>query len=89
MVEFADASIQDLSRSTQFLHFIRPSLRDKLVFAIEKPQPKDQSVVFHLVDRYITKDHKRTEENCSTFILSAEYILEHPYWKGIDNDTST
>lgn len=89
MVEFTDASILDLSRATQFLHHIKPSLRNKLVFAIEKAQPMDQNVVFHLVDRKVPEGHKRTEENCSIFMLSAEYILEHPYWKGIDNDTST
>ena len=88
MVEFADASILDLSRSTQFLHHIKPSLRDKLVFAIEKAQPMDQSVVFHLVDRKIPEGQKRTEDNCSIFILSAEYILEHPYWKGTGNDSN-
>lgn len=88
MVEFADASIHDLSRSTQFLHHIRPSLRDKLVFAIEKAQPMDQSVVFHLVDRKVPEGHKRTEENCSVFILSAQYILDHPFFKGTDNDES-
>lgn len=86
MVEFANASILDLSRSTQFLHHIKPSLRDKLVYAIEKAQPMDQSVVFHLIDRKIQEDEKRTEDNCSIFMLSAEYILEHPYWKSIDND---
>lgn len=89
MVEFADASILELSRATQFLHYIKPSLKDKLVFAIEKALPMDKNVVFHLVDRKVPDGHKRTEENCSIFMLSAEYILEHPYWKGIDNDKST
>lgn len=86
MPEFADASILDLSRSTQFLHHIKPSLRDKLVFAIEKAQPLDQSVVFHLVERNVPEGQKRTDEHCSIFILSAEYILEHPYWRKVYND---
>ena len=89
MVEFTDSSILDLSRVTQFLHQINPSLRDKLVFAIEKALPMDQSVVFHLVDRKIPEGQKRTEDNCSMFMLSTEYILEHPYWKGNSNDSST
>lgn len=88
MVEFANASILELLRSTQFLHHINPSLKDKLVFAIEKAQPMDQSVVFHLMDREIPEGQKRTEDNCSIFILSAEYILEHSYWKGIGNDSN-
>jgi hypothetical protein len=86
MIEFADSSILDLIRATQFLHYIKPSLRDKLIYALEKPHPSDRSVVFHLMDRKVPEGEKRTEENTSIFILSAEYILEHPFWKGTSND---
>jgi hypothetical protein len=86
MIEFADSSILDLIRATQFLHYIKPSLRDKLIYALEKPRPSDRSVVFHLMDRKVPEGEKRTEENTSIFILSAEYILEHPFWKGTSND---
>ena len=86
MVEYADASILELSRATQFLHSIKPSLRDKIVYAIEKAQPFDQSVVFHLVDRKVPEGVKRGEEHCSIFLLSSEYILEHPFFKGTEND---
>jgi hypothetical protein len=86
MVEFTEASVLDLVRATQFLHYIKPSLRDKLIYAMEKPQSMDRSVVFHLMDRKVPEGEKRTEENTSTFILSAEYILEHPFWKGTSND---
>ena len=86
MVEYASASVLELSRATQFLHSIKPSLRDRVVFAIEKTQPFDQSVVFHLVERKIPEGVKRGKEHCSVFLLSAEYILEHPFFKGDDND---
>lgn len=82
MVEFADTSVQDLVRMTQFLHHINPSLRDKLVYALEKAQPMDQSVVFHLMKRKVEEGETRSEDDNEIFILSAEYILEHPYWKG-------
>ncbi len=81
MTEFADASVLDLARATRFIHHIKPSLRDKLVFAIEKAQPMDQSVVFHLMKRKIEEGEKRSAEDNEIFMLSAEYILEHPYWK--------
>jgi len=86
MVDFADSSVDDLSRATQFLHHIKPNFRNKLVYGIEKPQPLDQSVVFHLMERKIPEGEKRTDEHKSIFILSAEYILEHPFWKGGKND---
>lgn len=82
MAELVDASPLDLARATQFIHYIRPSLRDKLVYGIEKAMPFDQSVVFHLTDRKKVEDKRET----SIFMLSAEYILEHPYWKGLKND---
>lgn len=86
MVEYADASMLELARATQFLHIVKPSLRNKLVYGIEKTQPFDQSVVFHLVDRKIPEGVKRSEEHCSIFMLSAEYILEHPFFKVDDDD---
>jgi hypothetical protein len=81
-IEFVDASVHDLSRATKFLHHIKPSLRDKLVFGIEKAMPFDQSVVFHLANRKKEDDVRET----SIFLLSAEYILDHPYWKGLSSD---
>lgn len=88
MVEFVDASILDLARATQFLHYIKPSLKDKLVYGIEKAKPFDRSVVFHLTDRK-SKDDKEDLNNSQLFILSAEYILDHPIWKGELGDGST
>jgi hypothetical protein len=89
MVEFADASVQDLINATQFLHYIKPSLRDKLVCAIEKAQPMDQNVVFHLIKRKVEEGEERSKDDIELFMLSAEYILNHPYWKGETNDKST
>ena len=86
MIEFANSSIYDLVRATQFLHHIRPSFRNKLVYAIEKPQPMDQNVAFHLIDRNVTEGETRSKEDDQIFLLSAEYILEHSYWKGQKND---
>jgi len=86
MVEYSDATTLELSRATQFLHLIKPALRDKIVYAIEKAQPFDQSVVFHLAYRKVQEGVKRSEEHYSIFMLSAEYILEHPFFKGDDND---
>ena len=78
MVEFVDASILDLAKSTEFLHHIRPSFRDKLVYGIRKPADTDRSIVFYLMSR--NSEEKRTEADVETFILSSEYILEHPFW---------
>jgi hypothetical protein len=86
MVDFADSSISDLARATQFLHHIKPTHRNKLVYGIEKPQPLDHSVVFHLIERKLPEGEKRTDEHKSVFIISAEYILEHSFWKGLAND---
>jgi len=80
-----DASALDLVAATQFLHHIKPSLCDKLVYAIEKAKPFDRSVVFHLTDR----KSKGDKENIELFILSAEYILEHPIWRESENDGTT
>ena len=77
MVEFVETSAPDLIRATEFLHHIKPSLRDKLVFRIEKAQPFDRSVVFHLSKH----DEDYDEKDDSLFILSVEYILTHSFWK--------
>lgn len=82
MIEYADSTIADLQQATNFIHHIKPSLRDKLVFAIEIPQPLDQSVVFHLMKRKVEEGEARSKEDNEIFLLSAEYILEHPFWKG-------
>lgn len=83
MVNFADASVYDLVRATKFLHHIRPSFSDKLVYSIEKYKPMDKNVVFHLIERNVEEDEKRSsEEDSEIFLLSAEYILQHPYWQG-------
>ncbi len=74
MVEFVETSLEDLIQSTQFLHDVKPSLRRKLVYALERPKPFDRSVVYHLID---IDDTSKTE----TCLLSAEYILEHPIWR--------
>lgn len=74
MVEFVEASVEDLVASTEFLHYIKPDLRDKLVIGIEKAQPLDQNVVFHLSKIGSKDEHE-------IFMLSAEYISEHPYFK--------
>jgi|LakMenEpi03Aug12_release.lakeMendotaPanAssembly.Ray.scaffolds.fasta_scaffold06276_24 hypothetical protein len=74
MVEFVDVAISDLVSVTKFLRSINPSFKDKLVVGIEKPQSMDRSVVFHL-------SSKEDVEEDIIFMLCAEYILEHPYWK--------
>lgn len=71
-VEFVETSVLDLVHSTEFLHRIKPSLTDKFVFGIEKAKPDDRSIVFHMIDRHREK---------TIIILSAQYMLEHEYWK--------
>jgi len=73
MVEFVDASVEDLVNATEFVHHLRPDFRDMIVMGIEKAQARDQNVVFHLSSR--KSDDKRL------FILAAEFITEHPYWQ--------
>lgn len=80
MVEFVDASILDLVKATEFLYYIKPSLKGKFVFGIEKAQPFDRSVVFHL--RSLNKDSVENEDEL--FILSSEYILTHSFWNGTE-----
>lgn len=81
MVEFAETSIEDLAKSTAFLHHIKPSLQDKLVYGIEKHKPLDRNVIFHLMPRNVKSGHV-TKDMLEVFMLSAEYIIEHSYWKG-------
>lgn len=76
MVEFADTTPEELVNVTFFLHAIKPSTRDMFVYGIEKAQPMDQSVVFHLVHR-----DKQQRDEKQTVILSAQYIIDHPFWK--------
>jgi len=78
-VEYAEASVIDLINTTEFLHHIKPSLRDKFVFGIEKAKPNGFNVVFHLVDRVVKEGSDQREK--TTFMLSAQYILDHEYWK--------
>ena len=78
--EFADTSVFDLARATGFIHYIIPSLKGKIVCAIEKSKPFDMNVVFHLKD--IKEDEAKDQtDNHSVLMLSAEYIIEHSYWK--------
>jgi hypothetical protein len=85
MVEFIDASIVDLVAATRFLHAIKPSLKNMLVYGIEKHKPEDRSIVFHLMNRE-SKDDEQDLKESFTFVLSSDYILEHPIWKGLKND---
>ena len=79
--EFADTTSNDLKRATDFIHFIRPALVDKIVYAIEKGKPTDVNVIFHLKNNK-EEDVETKTDNRSIFMLSAEYIIEHTYWKG-------
>lgn len=75
MVEFVDASVLDLVNVTRFIHYIKPSTKDMLVFAIEKYQPMDQSIVFHMKKR-----DPGADDDTQLLILSSEYVHSHPYW---------
>lgn len=76
MVKFVEMSIVDLVGITEFIHQIKPTTCDLFVFGIEKAQPLDQSVVFHMVH----KDQDRRDEK-QLVIISAQYITDHPFWK--------
>ena len=79
--EFAETTSKDLKKATDFIHYIRPALVDKIVYAIEKSKPFDMNVVFHL--KSTKEDEVETKtDNRSILMLSAEYIIEHTYWKG-------
>lgn len=86
MPEFVEVSILDLVRTTHFIHAINPKLQNMLAYAIEKPLPQDRSMVIHLMPRGIPESDI-TEDMCKTFIVSMEYIIEHPFWKGNSNAT--
>ncbi len=77
--KFAEASVLDLKRATDFIHYIKPAFKDSIVYAIEKSKPFDMNVVFHLMS---IKETDKQSENRSILMISAEYILEHAYWKG-------
>lgn len=76
MVEFVDASVEDLVNSTLFVHSIKPSLKNKMVVRIEKPKPEDRSIVFRMYSKGDVEEE--------LFILSADYILDHPFWNKSD-----
>lgn len=78
--EFAETTSRDLKKATDFIHFIRPTLVDKIVYAIEKGKPTDANVIFHLKSTKEDEAEAKTD-NRSIFMLSAEYIIEHTYWK--------
>lgn len=78
-IEFVDMSVLDLVNTNEFLHHVNPSLIDKFVFGIEKARPGDQNVVFHLIDLRASGKDKRLDK--TTFILSAQYIIDHEYWQ--------
>ena len=48
--KFAEASVLDLKRATDFIHYIKPAFKDSIVYAIEKSKPFDMNVVFHLMN---------------------------------------
>lgn len=78
--EFAETTKKDLKKATDFIHYIRPTLVDKIVYAIEKSKPLDMNVIFHL--KSTKEDNVEIQtDNRSILMLSAEYIIEHTYWK--------
>lgn len=78
--EFAETTKKDLKKATDFIHYIRPTLVDKIVYAIEKSKPFDMNVVFHMKNSK-EDDVESKIDNRSILMLSAEYIIEHTYWK--------
>ena len=76
MVEFVDSSIEDLVSSTMFVHYVKPSLKNKMVVRIEKPKPEDRSIVFRMYSKGDVEEE--------LFVLSADYILDHPFWNDSD-----
>lgn len=74
MVEYIDTNAEILTQVTLFLRYLNKSFNDKIVYAIENPHPMDRSIVFHLV----SKDEK---DDLRTFVLSAEFIADHPFWE--------
>ncbi len=80
MTEFVDATVLELVRMTEFIHLIKPSTKDKLVYGLKKPADTDRSIVFYLMPRPTEDGFKSTEADIETVILSADYIVEHPFW---------
>jgi hypothetical protein len=76
--KFAEASVLDLKRATDFIHHIKPALKGSIVYAIEKSKPFDMNVVFHLMN---IKETEKQVDNRAILMISSEYILEHAYWK--------
>lgn len=87
MVEYEETSVFDLVKYTMALHKIKPSLQDKLVFAIQKPQPGDRNVIFHLMNRVAANDDE--DEETEIFMISPDYLLEYFGIKDDTNDEST
>jgi hypothetical protein len=80
MVEFVETSILELVKMTEFVHLVKPSLKDKLVYALKKPEKTDRSAVFYLMPMNIDDAAELTDNDIETVILSAEFIVEHPFW---------
>lgn len=76
MTNFIEASILDLVRWTQFVHDVKPSFKNKLVYGIEELKPGDRNIKFHLMNRVKETEYEEDEET-DVFMLSAEYILEY------------
>lgn len=85
MVDFAEVSIYDLARITEFVHYIKPGLKDWIVTGVEKFRPLDMSIVFHLT-KVPSKVPKGSPIEKELLILSGEFIYEHQFWKRNDND---
>ena len=85
-MKFIEASILDLAKWTQFVHSVRPSFRNKLVFGIEETKDGDRNVKFHLMNR--KKETDEDSEETEIFMVAAEYILEY-YGKDVEDDSST
>lgn len=80
MTNFIEASILDLVKWTQFIHEVKPSFKNKLVYGIEELKPGDRNIKFHLMNRVKENEDEETD----VFMLSAEYILEY-YGELIDD----
>lgn len=83
MVEYEKTTAVELANITAFLHLIKPSTKDMFVCGIEKAQPYDQNVTFHLVPRS-AEDRKKGETQ--VVLVSAQYIIDHPFWKQGDEE---
>jgi hypothetical protein len=86
MVEFVEASVLELIKMTEFIHTIRPSTKNKFVYGLKKPADTDRSIVFYLMPRQNKDGVEATEADVETVILSADYIVEHPFWNEEKNN---